>query len=101
MQTLATPRCMRMPRLSCHLEASICCPPPPAQTQLTGTLPAYIAALPALTEVKVQNNMLLGTIPNVFGRMTRGVRRFQVRRACVRARQRAFAAHVVRTPPSC
>lgn len=46
--------------------------------QLTGTLPEYLATLPLLTEVKVQENQLIGTIPEAFGKMKRGVRRFQV-----------------------
>ncbi|KAF8063774.1 AP-4 complex subunit sigma [Scenedesmus sp. PABB004] len=44
--------------------------------RLTGTLPAYLADLPVLSEVKVEDNTLIGTIPPELGRLK--LRRFQV-----------------------
>jgi hypothetical protein len=44
--------------------------------QLTGTLPEYLADMPLLTEVKLEGNLLVGSIPPAFGRAK--LRRFQV-----------------------
>jgi hypothetical protein len=44
--------------------------------QLTGPLPDYIADMAVLTEVKVEFNQLVGTIPPAYGRLQ--LRRFQV-----------------------
>eukprot|EP00879_Flechtneria_rotunda_P009164 GHRR01009594.1.p1 GENE.GHRR01009594.1~~GHRR01009594.1.p1 ORF type:complete len:187 (+),score=25.17 GHRR01009594.1:1049-1609(+) len=44
--------------------------------KLTGTIPDYITTMPILTEVKLEDNQLIGTISPEFGRMK--LRRFQV-----------------------
>eukprot|EP00879_Flechtneria_rotunda_P017030 GHRR01017833.1.p1 GENE.GHRR01017833.1~~GHRR01017833.1.p1 ORF type:complete len:169 (+),score=38.02 GHRR01017833.1:632-1138(+) len=44
--------------------------------RLTGTIPDYITTMPILTEVKLEDNQLIGTISPEFGRMK--LRRFQV-----------------------
>ena len=43
--------------------------------QLTGTLPRFLATIPGLTEMKVENNGLTGSIDPAFGEMQ--LRRFQ------------------------
>jgi hypothetical protein len=43
--------------------------------QLTGTLPRYLATIPGLSEVKIENNALTGSIDPAFGDMK--LRRFQ------------------------